>query len=258
MSSARLARPSRPVQRAAAVGVLSLSLLGFSAATADAHVRVHADSTAAGSFSQLTFRVPNESPTAGTVKVEVQLPQDKPFLFVSVKPVTGWKTDVQEAKLPQPIESEGTTITKAARTVTWTADKGTQIAPGQYQEFSISAGPLPDPTELLLPALQTYSDGEVVKWDQPTPASGEEPEHPAPALEVVAAASTEEGAASTSPSSAASPAAADSSAPASSTTAAASAGSPDTTARVLGGLGVLLGVVAVAVAALGRRRGARA
>ncbi len=179
MSSARLvARSSLVYRRAAVVSVLTVGMLGLGSVAADAHVRVHADSTAAGSFSQLTFRVPNESPTAGTVKVEAQLPQDTPFAFVSVKPVPGWKADVKEAKLPQPIENEGTTLTKAARTVTWTAEKGTQIAPGQYQEFSISAGPLPDPKQLLLPTLQTYSDGEVVSWDEPTPASGEEPETP--------------------------------------------------------------------------------
>ena len=39
-----------------------------------------------------------------------------------------------------------------------------------------------DPGTVLLPATQTYSDGEVVRWDEPTPSSGEEPEHPAPAL----------------------------------------------------------------------------
>ncbi len=257
MSSARLvARSSLVYRRAAVVSVLTVGMLGLGSVAADAHVRVHADSTAAGSFSQLTFRVPNESPTAGTVKVEAQLPQDTPFAFVSVKPVPGWKADVKEAKLPQPIENEGTTLTKAARTVTWTAEKGTQIAPGQYQEFSISAGPLPDPKQLLLPTLQTYSDGEVVSWDEPTPASGEEPEHPAPVLEVVAADSSEEGAASANPSSATS-APAGSTAPGDGATAAAAVGSSDTTARVLGGLGVLLGIVAVAVAVLGRRRGAR-
>lgn len=155
---------------------------------ASAHVHVIPDSTASGGWSALTFRVPNESADASTTKVEVQLPQDTPFLSVSVKPVPGWTATVTEAELPKPVEVRGTTLTKAARTVTWTADATDGgIAPGEYQEFAVSAGPLPAPGEILLPATQTYSDGEVVAWDQPTPASGDEPEHPAPSIKVTAA-----------------------------------------------------------------------
>ena len=154
---------------------------------AAAHVRVHPDSTASGSFSALTFRVPNESDSAGTVKVTVQLPQDTPLIYVSTKPVPGWTAKLTEEPLPKPVESSGTTITKAVRTVTWTAAKGTQIGPGEYQEFSISGGPLPAAGPILFPTEQAYSDGTVVAWDQPTPASGPEPEHPAPAFEITAA-----------------------------------------------------------------------
>ena len=85
------------------------------------------------------------------------------------------------------MQSFGTTITKAVRTVTWTAGKGTRIGPGEYQEFSISAGPLPAAGPILFPTEQVYSDGTVVAWDEPTPASGPEPEHPAPAFEITAA-----------------------------------------------------------------------
>ena len=158
-----------------------------SANVASAHVRVHPDSTASGSFSALTFRVPNESASAGTVRVTVQLPQDTPLLYVSTKPVPGWTAKLTEAPLPKPVESSGATITKAVRTVTWTAEKGTRIGPGEYQEFSISGGPLPAAGPILFPTEQVYSDGTVVAWDEPTPASGPEPEHPAPAFEITAA-----------------------------------------------------------------------
>ena len=67
---------------------------------------------------------------------------------------------------------EGTTLTKAPRTVTWQAQPGTRIDPGQYQDFDISAGPLPAAGTVALPAVQTYSDGTVVRWNQPTPAGG--------------------------------------------------------------------------------------
>ena len=44
-----------------------------------------------------------------------------------------------------------------------------------------------DVTELVFPAVQTYSSGEEVAWiDQPTEGTAEV-EHPAPTLELVAA-----------------------------------------------------------------------
>lgn len=171
---------------AAAVG--ALVVLAASAVPASAHVRVEPDSTVAGSYAALTFRVPNESDTASTTEVVVTLPQDQPLRHVSVRPVPGWRATVAEADLPEPITLDGSTLTKAARTVTWTATGDQAIAPGQYQEFAVSAGPLPSPGTVVLPVAQTYSDGEVVEWNEPTPASGEEPEHPAPTLTVGAAA----------------------------------------------------------------------
>ncbi|MGI8458430.1 MAG: YcnI family copper-binding membrane protein [Propionibacteriaceae bacterium] len=217
------------------------------ASTAQAHVRVIPDATTTGSFSALTFRVPNESATAGTVKVAVQLPQDAPFLHVSSKPVPGWTATSTLEKLPTPVDSGGTTITKAIRTVTWTADRGTQIAPGQYQEFSLSVGPLPSPRTILLPAVQTLSDGTVVSWDQPTPASGDEPDHPAPELVVTAAA------ASAGPAAPADPVSGSPVEPSS-----AQSASSDTMARWLGGAALVVALVGLAVAVAGRRRGVRA
>lgn len=218
------------------------------AGTASAHVRVHADSTTAGSFSALTFRVPTESDTASTVKVEVSLPQDQPLLSVSTKPVPGWNANIVEAPLPKPVTSEGATITKAPRTVTWTVtDKAAAIAPGQYQEFSISAGPLPPAGSLLLPVTQTYSDGKVVAWDQPTPASGEEPEHPAPELTVTAAASTENGATASPAAGPGNPAA----------PVDASVTPPDNLARGLSGAALVVALGALVTGGLALRRRAR-
>lgn len=237
--------PRRPrgLVRALATGGLAAGLVLVGVTTADAHVHVHPDSTSSGSFSALTFRVPNESAKAGTVTVAVQLPTTTPFLSVSIRPVPGWTATATEAKLPQPVQSEGTTVTRAVRTVTWTARPGSQIAPGQYQEFAISVGPLPAPGVVLLPVDQTYSDGTVVRWDEPTPSSGEEPEHPAPALAVTAAvAGDDDGDAAPSPS------------PAAAGTAAASPARSDTPARVLAGAALLVALVAAALAGAGLRR----
>lgn len=127
--------PSWLARATAVVAVTGLALIGTSVA-AEAHVTVDADSTASGSFSALTFRVPNESDTAGTVKVTTEIPQDTPLVYVSIRPVPGWKATTAEEALPKPITAEGgATITKAIRTITWTAEQGTQIAPGEYQDF---------------------------------------------------------------------------------------------------------------------------
>ena len=231
--------------------MLAAAIAFLGAGAASAHVRVFPDTTATGAFSALTFRVPNESDTAGTVKVQVQLPQDTPFLSVSSKPVPGWTAKTTEETLPKPVESEGATITKAVRTVTWTADRGTEIAPGQYQEFALSVGPLPAPGTVLLPATQTYSDGKVVKWDEATPASGDEPENPAPALVVTAAGTT--GSGGMGPMGSASPTAGSAPTAATSTAAATTSGS-DPVARGLGGAALVVAAAGLVLAVTARRR----
>ncbi|HEY5223169.1 MAG TPA: YcnI family protein [Microbacteriaceae bacterium] len=149
---------------------------------ASAHVRVTPDQAAAGSYAVLTFRVPTESATASTVKLEVDFPTTTPFSTVSYQPITGWQAVVTTVKLATPVKTATATITEAVTKVVWTADAASAIAPGQFQQFSVSAGPVPDTGSVMLPAQQTYSDGTVVNWDQPTPASGTEPQHPAPTL----------------------------------------------------------------------------
>jgi uncharacterized protein YcnI len=138
-----------------------------------------------GGFSIVTLSVPNERPDASTTSLEVQLPEDHPLPFVSVQPKPGWTAETTMRALEEPIEAFGEEVTQVVDTVTWT---GGEIGPGQFDTFSLSVGPLPeDVDELLFPTVQTYSSGEEVAWIEETPEGGEEPEHPAPALELVAA-----------------------------------------------------------------------
>lgn len=241
--------PSWLARATAVVAVTGLALIGTSVA-AEAHVTVDADSTASGSFSALTFRVPNESDTAGTVKVTTEIPQDTPLVYVSIRPVPGWKATTAEEALPKPITAEGgATITKAIRTITWTAEQGTQIAPGEYQEFSISAGPLPEAGTVVFPTTQLYSDGKEVAWDEPTRDSGEEPERPAPAL-VVTAAEGDAGPESARPPSGGASSSEGPSVTENTTT----ASSSDGVARGLAGAGLGVAVLAAVLAGLGLRR----
>lgn len=184
--------PGRAVVRTGALAGSTLAAVVLSAGLASAHVTVTpdgAEGAAAGGYTTLTFKVPNESADAATTKVAVDLPADTPFTSVSVEPVPGWTAEVTNADLPEPVEVHGTKVTEAPRSVVWTADDAAAaIDPGEFQRFTVSAGPVPDGVdELLLPATQTYSDGEVVAWDEPTGDDGTEPELPAPLLRVTPA-----------------------------------------------------------------------
>lgn len=168
----------------ATAGFLALCTAGV----ASAHVTASTPAPATqGGYTKVTLRVPNERPDAGTVKLEVTLPAEYPLASVSTRPVPGWKVEAVKEKLATPVQSHGREVTEAVRTVTWTAEPGTRIEPGQFNEFDLSVGPLPDNTdELVLPAKQTYDSGEVVDWNAPPPAEGaEEPERPAPVLKLV-------------------------------------------------------------------------
>ncbi|OUE07881.1 DUF1775 domain-containing protein [Clavibacter michiganensis] len=183
MTSSAPSRRRRAVRSAAAlVGGVALAVAAPLAASA--HVRVSPDQAAAGGYSTLTFTVPTESATATTTRVTVDLPQDTPFSSLSTEPVPGWTAAVTTEALDAPVQTDDATITDAPIEVTWTADDGVGLAAGEFQRFTVSVGPVPETGSIVLPAHQGYSDGSVVDWDETTPASGEEPEHPAPVLYV--------------------------------------------------------------------------
>jgi periplasmic copper chaperone A len=173
------------MRKISAGAILATLAVGALAAPASAHVSVNPSEASQGGFAKLAFRVPDEKDAASTTKVEVSLPADKPITFVSVRPLNGWTAQVDKTKLATPIKSEdGDEITEAVSRITWTASGDAAIQPGQFQEFEISAGPLPAADKVVFKALQTYSDGDVVRWIEETGADGKEPEHPAPTLKL--------------------------------------------------------------------------
>jgi uncharacterized protein YcnI len=175
---------TKTIARAAMASAVAAALALGAPLAASAHVRVTPGQAVAGSYATLTFKVPTESATASTVKVEVDLPTDTPFGSVAYQPVPGWSVEVVSSTLATPVTTDDGTVTEAPTKVVWTADAPTGtapagIAPGAFQLFSVSAGPIPDTGRILLPAHQTYSDGSVVDWADAPLASGEEPENPA-------------------------------------------------------------------------------
>ncbi len=172
----------RPLRVLAAASVATAAVLATGGGTASAHVRVSSADAAPGGFGEMTFRVPNESDTASTVSLRVQVPATTPLASVSVKPVPGWTATTTTGPIDPPVEVHGSEVTEAVTEIVWTADAGAGIAPGQYQTFSISAGPIPEVDAITFPTIQTYDDGMEQAWIEPTVEGEEEPESPAPVL----------------------------------------------------------------------------
>jgi uncharacterized protein YcnI len=159
-----------------------LVMLGL-AAPAGAHVTVHPSSLPAGSSDvELTFRVPNERDDASTVKIQVFFPTNLPLLTVDILPIPGWTSAVHTQSLAKPIQTDDGPVSQIVAEVTWTA-AGSGIQPGQYEDFVVAAGSMPDKAgTLIFKALQTYSSGEIVRWIEVPIAGQPEPDTPAPIL----------------------------------------------------------------------------
>ena len=156
------------------------------ASAASAHVTLQPSEAPAGAFTRLDVRVPNESSDAGTTKVEVQFPAG--FTTVSTEPVPGWTTKVTRSKLAKPqVNDEGEKVTDRVDTVTWTGDGTTGIVkPGEFQDFGLSVATPDEPgKKLTFKAVQTYDNGEVVRWIGPPDA-----EEPAPQVALTSASAT--------------------------------------------------------------------
>ena len=187
----------KQLRRAAIVAALTISAaLGF-ASPALAHIEVSGTDATQGGYGVLTFRVPTESVTASTTELLVTLPDSTPIVSVATQPKPGWTATVTKKNLASPQkDDDGNVITQYVSQIDWKADNPqAAIPPGQFDTFSISAGPLPKQASLPLPALQSYSDGHTVNWNETAAQGQPEPDHPAPVLTLAAANSNDENAA---------------------------------------------------------------
>lgn len=224
---------TRFIARAGVVAVVAgvATMLGSGLASAHVTAKVLGEAAQQGGYSKITFRAPNEDDTAGTVKLEIKMPADAPITSARTRPMAGWTAQITKAPLDEPITVHGAEIKEAVSTVTWTAAAGTRIAPGEFEEFELSVGPLPETDQLVMPAIQTYEGGKVVAWDQPPTEDGSEPEHPAPVIELAPEGDDH-----------AAPAVENAAAESGDSTEAAASGTDDT-ARWLGGAGLVVGAL---------------
>ncbi|MEU4120315.1 YcnI family protein [Kitasatospora sp. NPDC028055] len=248
--SNRLARLTRltPMTRLTAAAALAAATVLAAATTASAHVIVAPSSVPKNATDRtFAFRVPNEDDTKSTVQVEIDFPTDHPVPSALVTPVPGWTDKITTTKLATPIHTDDGDVTDVVSQVIWT---GGQITPGHYQDFTVELGALPEGTDqVVFKALQTYSDGNVVRWIEEPQAGQPEPKNPAPVLHLTAAAADGDtaGAATPAPTGSAT-------AKAGAETAAAKADSSDSTARGLGIAGIVVGVLGTAAGVLLARR----
>jgi uncharacterized protein YcnI len=162
------------------------TLVALTALPAVAHVSVNPREVPGGGYAALTFRMPNERDNAHTTKLEVVLPAEQPFASVRVKRQPGWTYEIEKAKLDKPIKSGEEEITEVVRTITWTAQgKDDAVKPSEFVEFDVSVGRLPDSGELVFKAIQTYDNGEVVRWIEQAAPGAPEPKNPAPVLKLL-------------------------------------------------------------------------
>jgi uncharacterized protein YcnI len=136
---------------------------------AHAHVGITPDSTAAGSYSVLTFESSHGCGESPTTAFAVDIPEQ----VESVNPTlqAGWS-----------VETVTAADDRVARVV-YTADA--PIEDGFRSTFEIRVK-LPEDAEgerLEFPVLQTCVEGEN-DWSQSPGDDGEEPEYPAPSIEV--------------------------------------------------------------------------
>jgi uncharacterized protein YcnI len=160
---ARGARRSMGRAAICATGAAVLVIVG--AAAADAHVTVHSkDAKPGGTNATLVFKVPNEEDNAKTTKIEIDLPTDTPLVGIVPQAPAGWTATVTTDKI---------------------VFSGGSISGDDDVEFPVKVAQLPKSNTIVFKALQTYSNGDVVRWIDQAAQGGPEPAHPAPTLNLL-------------------------------------------------------------------------
>jgi uncharacterized protein YcnI len=173
------------MRRRLAAGLIAFTwvMLGYSS-TAWAHVTVDPASAPQGAEITLGFRVPSEEPNADTVKIQIFFPTVHPILGVDPEPIRGWEDTVVTQQLKVPVQTDDGPVSSVVSEVQWS---GGPIPPGNFEEFHVLAQSLPTNTDqVVFKALQTYSNGDIVRWIDPVTVADPNPPHPTPILKLTA------------------------------------------------------------------------
>jgi uncharacterized protein YcnI len=169
--------------RAKTIAVLVAAGALLAPASAKAHISIHPNTVPAGAFATIDVRVPGEQEGAYVKKVDVLFPAG--FTGVDYENVPGWSVRIIEEKLAKPIVQDGESIASEVSQIvwTWTGPLG-KVANGQFIQFPLSVAIPEDATgkALEFKTVQSYSNGQVVHWIDPSL----EAEHPSPRINVTA------------------------------------------------------------------------
>lgn len=184
MNNRRFTLPT-PV-RIAGAGAAALGIVALSAGAASAHVTVTPSTTAAGSYTVLTFSVGHGCEGSPTTKIAIQMPEAIPSVTPTLN--QGWNVRKVSEKLAEPIEdAHGNKLTERISEVVYTAK--TPLADGFRDTFELSVQlPEKEGDTVTFPVVQTCQKGQT-GWIE-TPAEGQDPEElesPAPAFTITAA-----------------------------------------------------------------------
>jgi periplasmic copper chaperone A len=138
-------------------------------AGAVAHVEFTTERAPAGSDARLTLEVPNERPAAATNRIDIRMPAA--VTSVKARALHRWQLEVTKS---------GNDVRRVTLTA---APSGDELTGTEKGRFGLLVGlPARPGTTIVFPVLQTYDDGEVVRWIGPEGTS-----EPAPRLRLTAA-----------------------------------------------------------------------
>lgn len=171
------------LRRAAATLAAGAVVAVLASPAANAHVDARLDGTGPGGFGVVTLGVPTEAGKPATTKVQVRIPDETPLRTVRPQPVAGWQIAITKRTIDPPLrKDDGSPVTEVVDTVTWTST-GEGIPSGQFGQFALYLGPLPDAATLNLPTTQTFSDGSSEAWTEATTGT-DKPKFPVPAAAI--------------------------------------------------------------------------
>ena len=157
-------RPLRPALAAVATAAVAVVL---AAGPALAHVEPDVSAIPAGETTTVALTIGHGCDDSPTTSVAVQLPEG--LESASGVATSGWAID------------------SSGGVVTWTADPGGALPSGESKEFELELTPAEDQVgdTLYLKTVQTCEEG-TLRWVEEWDGEGEEPENPAPSVEVIA------------------------------------------------------------------------
>lgn len=138
-------------------------------AVAGAHISLHPNVIPAGAYATLNVRMPGEQAGAYVTKLDVLLPPG--FTSVDYQPLPGWSVTEVDKKLAKPIKTDDGPVSEEVSQIIWkwTGPLG-KIDNGQFVQFPLSVAiPGNDAGKTLkFKAVQSYSNGQVVRWIEPS------------------------------------------------------------------------------------------